>query len=113
MCVTDEYYITRHHHFQLWAWDPETSTWDCRFETRDFPQVNTNIPPKGAVFHHDWLYPVFLSHKSSPTGQFIVKEYDNRHLLLYSVSSREITHFTTPPDLESSYTLEHVTSEKH
>ncbi|CAI9094804.1 OLC1v1030601C1 [Oldenlandia corymbosa var. corymbosa] len=70
LCVIDEYHITQNHHCQMWAWDPDTSTWDCMFETHEFPNVNTQVP-HGLQFHHDWLYPVFLSHKSSPgTVQF-------------------------------------------
>ncbi|CAI9089769.1 OLC1v1024403C1 [Oldenlandia corymbosa var. corymbosa] len=90
LCVIDEYHITQNHHCQMWAWDPDTSTWDCMFETHESPNVNTHAP-HGLQFRHDWLYPVFLSHKSSPVGQFIVKGYDNRHLMLYSVPTRKIT----------------------
>ncbi|CAI9109241.1 OLC1v1009026C1 [Oldenlandia corymbosa var. corymbosa] len=102
LCVIDEYHITQNHHCHMWAWDPDTSTRDCMFETHEFPNVNTHVP-HGLQFRHDWLYPVFLSHKSSPAGQFIVKGYDNRHLLLHSVPTRKITHSSTSPDLETSF----------
>ncbi|CAI9106383.1 OLC1v1005522C1 [Oldenlandia corymbosa var. corymbosa] len=104
MCVIDEYEITQNHHCEMWAWDPDTSSWDCVFETHEFPNVNTHVP-HGLHFRHDWLYPVFLSHKSSPAGQFIVKGYDNRHLLLYSVPTRKITHSSISPDLETSFII--------
>ncbi|CAI9117242.1 OLC1v1018591C1 [Oldenlandia corymbosa var. corymbosa] len=104
MCVIDEYEITQNYHCEMWAWDPDTSTWDCIFETHEFPNVNTHVP-QGLHFRHDWLYPVFLSHKSSPAGQFIVKGYDNRHLLLYSVPTRKITHSSISPDLETSFII--------
>ncbi|CAI9108535.1 OLC1v1008157C1 [Oldenlandia corymbosa var. corymbosa] len=104
LCVIDEYHITQNHHCQMWVWDLDTSTWDCMFETHEFPNVNTHVP-HGLQFRHDWLYPVFLSHKSSPAVQFIVKGYDNRHLLLYSVPTRKITHSSTSPDLETSFII--------
>ncbi|CAI9105827.1 OLC1v1004842C1 [Oldenlandia corymbosa var. corymbosa] len=104
MCVIDEYQITQNHHCEMWAWDPDTSTWDCIFETHEFPNVNTHVP-HGLHFRHDWLYPVFLSHKSSPVGQFILKGYDNRHLLLYSVPTRKITHSSTLLDLETNFII--------
>ncbi|CAI9099172.1 OLC1v1035953C1 [Oldenlandia corymbosa var. corymbosa] len=104
MCVIDEYHITQNHHCEMWAWDPDTSTWDCIFQTHEFPNVNTHVPHR-LHFRHDWLYPVFLSHKSSPAGQFILKGYDNRHLLLYSVPTKKITHSSTSPDLETSFII--------
>ncbi|CAI9099282.1 OLC1v1036070C1 [Oldenlandia corymbosa var. corymbosa] len=104
LCVIDEYHITQNHHCQMWALDLDPSPWDCMFETHEFPNVNTHVP-HGLDFRHDWLYPVFLSHKSSPAGQFIFKGYDNRHLLFYSLPTRKITHSSTSPDLETSYII--------
>ncbi|CAI9106092.1 OLC1v1005150C1 [Oldenlandia corymbosa var. corymbosa] len=86
MCVTKENYIyMRDMNFEMWAWESgednsESWRWRRVFENRNFSVADLTVYPGTCPYNGEWVYPVILSHKSSPTGEFILKGIAPFHL---------------------------------